>query len=426
MGTNRSLQGNLFAITLLGFWLLAAPATFEFQTVPLVISDFICGLLLISLTLLFRRNPSSALLWTLAVIGIYLQFAPLVFWAKTSGAYINNTLVGTLVIAFSVIFVSPMPKQIPDMDPTIPPGWSYNPSSLPQRIPVAFFAFICWMISRYLSAYQLGYIDTVWDPFFLPGTEGVLESDVSKLFPVSDAGLGAFAYTLEFLSTCQGGKARWRTSPWGVLIFGILVIPVSLVSVILIILQPLAVGTWCTLCLLTAICMLLPIPLAVDEVIATLQYLKHSKEKPFLKLLLNGGECKMATTDTRTPSVEASIGDLSRASLWGVTFPWNLIITALLGLCLMSYPSMLDLEGLLVDLDPILGALTIVIAVLSFSEFLRKARYCNVLFAFLLFIFTLISPSHMAIHILTAIGIALLSFRKGPVKEKGTYAHHSM
>lgn len=396
-----------YTIALLGLWLMMATVTFGFQSTPLIISDLIAGLFLIIFSLHIRKKPTASALWILALVGIWLNLAPLLFWAKTSGAYLNNTLIGTLIIALSVIFF-PMPGQVPDQEPTIPPGWSYNPSSWPQRFPVAFFAFVCWMISRYLSAYQLGYIDHVWDPFFTPGTKGVLESSVSKLFPVSDAGLGAFAYTLEFLSTCQGGKARWRTSPWGVLLFGILVIPVSLVSVILIILQPLAVGTWCTLCLVTAVCMLLPIPLAIDEVVATLQYLKRSKKSVFL----SGGEDTGAKKDIRTPSMNDSLLSIYKASLWGVSFPWNLIVTTFLGVFSMSYASS--------DVDIVLGAFTIVISVLSFSEFLRKARYLNIVLAVTLFI-TAFFSSAIILHASVAILLGIFSLRKGPI-----YENHSM
>src|SRR5690606_22740563 len=138
---------------------------------------------------------------------------------------------------------------------------------------------------------------------FTPGTKGVLESDISKAFPVSDAGLGAFAYTLEFFSICMGGTSRWKTAPWLVLVFGILVIPVSIVSTILIILQPLSVGTWCTVCLITAVCMLIPIPFAVGEVAASVQYLRYHKQKPFLQLLFLGGSCPGEKLDTLSPSM---------------------------------------------------------------------------------------------------------------------------
>jgi len=408
-----------FVIMLLGLWLITAPGTFHFESSPLIYSDLICGILLLCLAILGRRRPSAAILWTLAGIGIWLQCAPLLFWAPTAGGYLNNVLIGALVITVSVLLF-PLPKQVPDEEPTIPPGWTYNPSSWPQRLPLALFAFFCWMIAKYLAARQLGYIDTVWDPFFDPGTEAVLTSSVSQWFPVSDAGLGALAYTLEFLLTCQGGKARWRTSPWGVLVFGILAVPVSLVSVILIILQPLIVGTWCTLCLLTAVCMLVPIPLAIDEVIASLQYLKRTRGKTLFK----GGKDPRAKIDTRTPTLSAPLHKIMQASLWGVTFPWNLSVSALAGICLMALPSVLSIEGILFDMDPILGALVVMVAVVAYSEWLRSARYLNILCAGVLFIVSGFSSTHILLHLSIAIVIGALSLRRGSLKE--LHADHSL
>jgi apolipoprotein N-acyltransferase len=52
---------------------------------------------------------------------------------------------------------------------------------------------------------------------------------------------------LEPLSGFMGG--RNRTMPWMVVMFGVLVVPLGVVSIVLVILQPLALGAWCTLCL---------------------------------------------------------------------------------------------------------------------------------------------------------------------------------
>lgn len=412
-----------FVLILLGIWLISAPCTFDFESHPVIYSDLICGTLITCLAILGRKKPTTSLLWTIAGIGLYLQAAPLLFWAPSVGAYLNNIVIGSLIIVVSVLLF-PMPNQIPDDEPTIPPGWTYNPSSWPQRLPIALFVFFCWVITKYLAARQLGYIDTVWDPFFDPGTEEVLTSSVSQFFPVSDAGLGALAYTLEFLLTCQGGKARWRTSPWGVLVFGLLAVPVSLVSVILIILQPLIVGTWCTLCLVTAFCMLIPIPLAIDEVIASLQYLRRTKTQPFLKLLFKGGEDPEAKEDTRTPPLTDSVRNIVQASLWGVIFPWNISVSALLGIGLMSLPSALSIEGILFDVDPILGALTVVISVLSYSEWLHSIRYLNLIWAITLFICSWFSSVYIVLHLAIAIAIGFLCLKKGNLKE--LHADHSM
>jgi len=59
-----------------------------------------------------------------------------------------------------------------------------------------------------MGAFQLGYISTVWDPFFGEGTRRVLTSQVSHSFPVSDATLGAFSYILDVLFGYAGGTHR--------------------------------------------------------------------------------------------------------------------------------------------------------------------------------------------------------------------------
>ena len=421
MNGERISTQIFFTIALLGFWLIASTITFGTQSAPLFYSNFVAGLLLIGLGIKCRKDPKAIEIWALTAVGTWLQLAPLLFWAPKASSYINDTFVGVWIIALAIT-LHPIPGLSLNEKGTIPPGWSFNPSSWSQRIPIAFLAFICWMISRYLAAYQLGYIDTVWDPFFTPGTKGVLTSDVSKAFPVSDAGLGALAYTLEFFSACQGGSNRWRTAPWLVLVFGILVIPVSIVSTVLIILQPLAVGTWCTLCLTTALCMLISMPFAIAEVTATIQFLRHSKEKPFLALLFQGGTCAKEKPDRLTPPMESPILTLLESSLSGLTFPWNLSLSAILGVFVMAIPSLFNLEGILYQMNPILGAFTTVVSIVSFSECARKARYLNFGLGALLLIGTLVAHNQIGnkvllVQLTLAIGIALLSLRKGPIRQ---------
>lgn len=410
---------TFYSIALLGFWLLATPHLFSFQNVGLFASNWICGILLIVFAL--QRRTKAVWIWSIGGIGIWLQFTPLLFMAPNVAAYLNDTLVGAIIITLALICY-PLPGLLPDSEPSIPPGWSYNPSSWPPRIVIALLAFICWMIARYLAAYQFGYIDTVWEPFFSPGTRAVLESKVSKAFPVPDAGLGALAYTFEFFSACLGGKNRWRTAPWAVLIFGILVIPVSFVSVVLIILQPLVVGTWCTLCLLTAICMLLGIPFAIGEVAATLQFLKETKGwRPRLSLMFKGGQSKKAKPDLKTPALDGSFSLLWLSALSGITIPWNLAVSVLVGILLMIAPALFSLTGAASHSDPIAGALAVVISVISMSEVIRKVRYANCLLGawMLLQLFWLHSTAiaHLY-HAIAAILLILLCLRQGPIRER--------
>lgn len=165
-----------------------------------------------------------------------------------------------------------------EKDPDIPPGWDYNPASWKQRLPIIGLAALGFFIAAYLSLYQLEMIKNVWEPFFGKGSYRILNSPVSKVLPVPDAALGAFGYLLDAVAGAIGSTRRWRTMPWIVVVFGIAVGPLGLVSVLLVVLQPVLFDSWCTLCLVTAIISVVMIGPTMDELLASLQYLKRVKK----------------------------------------------------------------------------------------------------------------------------------------------------
>lgn len=114
-------------------------------------SDIITGVVLIGLAglTLYASNPGAS--YANGFIGLWLLLAPLFFHAPTAAAYLNDTLVGILVITFSIIVMMRMEMPGPD----IPPGWSYNPSTGMQRAPIIALGLVGFFISRYLAAYQL-------------------------------------------------------------------------------------------------------------------------------------------------------------------------------------------------------------------------------------------------------------------------------
>lgn len=159
-------------------------------------------------------------------------------------------------------------------DPLIPPGWTYNPSSWTERLWLIGVALLGFIISGYLALYQWGLFAAVWEPFFDSGSEVVLHSALSRMLPVPDAALGAFAYGVDAIAGAVGGTKRWRTMPWIVMLFGLAVGPLGLVSVLLVLAQPLLLNAWCTLCLISAVISIVMIGPAMDEVLASLQFLK--------------------------------------------------------------------------------------------------------------------------------------------------------
>ena len=159
-----------------------------------------------------------------------------------------------------------------------PPGWTYNPSSWSDRAWLIAVAGVGFVISGYLALYQWKVIGTVWEPFFGTGSERVLHSFLSRILPIPDAALGELAYLVDAVTGAIGGTARWRTMPWMVVLFGLAVGPLGIVSVLLVISQPIVIEAWCTLCLVSAGLSLIMIGPAMDEVLASLQHLKRVSE----------------------------------------------------------------------------------------------------------------------------------------------------
>jgi uncharacterized membrane protein len=119
----------------------------------------------------------------------------------------------------------------------------------------------------------------VWEPFFGNGSRKILNSEISKMLPVPDAALGAFGYFLDAVSGLIGSRSRWKTMPWMVIIFGLAVGPLGAISILLVIFQPVLYDAWCTLCLISAGISIIMIGPAMDEVLASLQYLKRKKKE---------------------------------------------------------------------------------------------------------------------------------------------------
>ena len=402
-----------WTVILLGGWLMLAPFTFgylndELWMTPsggrgawfadsvehlslraelMVWSDVISGALLVVLgwRALTPDRPISR--WAACLVGVWLVFAPVVLWSPTAAGYANDSMIGMLVIGLTIL-VPGMPNMVKfmQMGPAVPPGWSYNPSAWPQRAVLIGLGFAGMMVSRYLGAYQLGYIDSVWDPFFgfASGTQQVLDSQMSHTWPVSDGALGGVAYTFEFLMGFMGAKSRWRTMPWMVTMFGILVMPLGLSHIALVMSQPAVVHHWSTLALLAAAIMLPMITLTVDEVVAMGQHVRDAVRRgdrggSAWKVFWMGGKAEGAEPDDRSPDIGEATDrprPVARSMFWGATAPWNLVAMAVLGIWLLCAPAVygVSIRSGDADVAHIGGAVVIVAALIAMAEPVRALR----------------------------------------------------
>ena len=440
----RSSRWAHFANIGLGLWLASSPGIYdgvsaetvretvlavtadrdlpsvEWRAGALAISDIISGLAIAILgAFSLSRRTAWFGQWGAAFVGVWLLFAPLIFWSPSAAQYLNDTIVGSLVIAFAVLVpMMPGMSMAAMMDNrSIPPGWTYSPSTDAQRFPIVVMGLIGFLIARMLTSYQLGHIDSAWEPFFegsssdpRNGTEEIITSDVSKAWPIPDAGLGAVSYMFEILMAVMGTRTRWRTMPWMVTFFGILVIPLGVISIYFIIIQPILIGTWSTPALIAGLAMLIMIPFAVDEVIAMAQYLKWSRRegKPLVRTFFKGGAAPGGEVDAS--DVMSSPGELWKDTVRGVTLPWTLAASVVLGMFLMLTRLLLGTDAAAANNDHVVGALVITVAIIAMAEVARALRFLNVVFGVWLCVVPFVLDGGDAAHSVASVaaGLALI------------------
>ncbi len=431
---------------LLGAWLIASPFAFgsfdnlgftdavlrvtadrgladpALRSLWLGASDIVSGVLVMLFGLLSLSPRFSWAQWANAAMGCWLLFAPLVFWAPSAAAYTNDTFVGAFVIAFAILVpMMPGMAMAGMMDKSdIPPGWSYSPSTYLQRLPIIALGAFGFLIARSLTAYQLGHIGGVWEPFFAGissvvgknGTEAIITSDVSKAWPIADAGLGGVAYVFEVLMGVMGDRRRWRTMPWMVAMFGIVVVPLGVISIYFIIIQPIVIGTWCTLCLATAVAMLVMIPLSLDELVAMGQFLvqSHRRGEPFWRTFFKGG-AQPAEQQDHHAGFDAPLPAAIASAVRGVNLPWTLVASAVLGVFLMFTRVFFDTVPPMANSDHLVGALIVTFAVMAMAEVGRVLRFVNVAFGAWLVLapWVLAGASTFASWIGVLIGLAVIA-----------------
>ena len=431
-GANRWAH---FANIGLGSWLVTQPLLIDVREPLLRAGEIGLGTALIVCATLALSWRAQWARWLCAGIGALVMAAPFVFATANAAAYLSDSLVGALIFVFAVgTRPEPGPSAIAALTgPTVPPGWTYNPSEWPQRLPIIALALLGLYVSRYLAAYQLGHIDGVWDPFFAGspsdprnGTEEIITSAVSQAWPVSDAALGGYTYLLEILTGIVGSRQRWRTMPWLVLLFGLMIAPLGVVSILFIVIQPIVIGTWSTIALIGAAAVLIQIPYSLDELLATCQFLRRRAQagQNLLHVLLVGDtdEMSKARGEKDRDDFDQPPGVVVKRMLaGGVSVPWNLGVVALIGLALLFTRPLLGVDGSLANAHHLIGSLVLTVVSIAAAEVARPARYLNVLLGAALMLTPFIwSAGPWANGAGIALGAALiaLSLRRGPIRER--------
>lgn len=120
-----------------------------------------------------------------------------------------------------------------------------------QRLPVLVLVLVGLVVAVDLTLVQLRVLPP-WEPLFGDGTHRVLFSGLARSVPIPDASLGAAAYALEALLVLPGGADRWRTAPWWPAALGALTLAMAAGGVVLVLAQAFVIGSFCTLCLVSA------------------------------------------------------------------------------------------------------------------------------------------------------------------------------
>lgn len=431
---HREYRWAHFVNIALGLWLVTQPPLIGVAPALYAWAEVLCGLAVVvtaTLSLSWRLGWAR---WATAAIGMVVMALPILFITPNAAAYLSDTLVGALIFGFAVgvppeVGPSPLARQTA---PELPPGWSFNPSSWTQRLPIILLAVVGLLVSRYLTAYQMGHIDGVWEPFFAGsaddpqnGTEEIITSSVSEAWPVPDAAIGAYTYALEILTGIVGSRARWRTMPWLVILFGLMIVPLGVVSISFIIIQPIVIGTWSTLTLIAAAAMLIQIPYSLDELTASISFLRRrvrAGQSLVGAMLFGGPDEGTAVTMPRREFEGRSAGQVSKAMWTGaVNLPWTLWVAGAIGVSFLFTRLTLGAEGTMANADHLLGALVLTVLALAAAEIMRAARFLLIPLGLAIaaapFLFDG-SGTHIVLSVVGGLAIAGLSINRGRITER--------
>lgn len=206
--------------------------------------------------------------------------------------------------------------------------------------------------------------------------------------------------------------------------FALLVIPLGATSILLVILQPVVVGAWCGFCLISAVALLISVPLAVHETIAVGQFLMltyKEKKESFWQIFWLGGN--VVGYEGKDPDRRRfTFGQRWYASVQGISFPWHILVQAMIGAWLMARPDILPFDTKSANCDHIMGAMIVTVAAIALAEVTRTIRFLNLIAGAILmllaFVFAKGSTAVMMSDLASGVLLILVSIPKGAIVER--------
>jgi hypothetical protein len=215
-----------------------------------------------------------------------------------------------------------------------------------------------------------------------------------------------------------------------VLLFGLMIVPLGITTILFIVIQPVVLGTWSTLALVGGAAVLIQIPYSLDELLATAQFLRRRvlAGQPWLRVLFLGDTDELPPTGDKLNASEDSdefdrpLGAVLKSSLGGgVSLPWNLALAGLIGLSLLFTRVTLGATGGLADAHHIIGCAVLTVVAIAAADVARPARALNALLGIgLMSAPLLFDADKMQLAVTLGLGLALvlLSVRRGPILER--------
>jgi uncharacterized membrane protein len=158
---------------------------------------------------------------------------------------------------------------------SVPPGWSANPSATMQRAPILAVALAGLGVACHAALVQYGVLGDV---------TGIGSSPFGRLRPMPGGAIGACCFLLVAVTAAVGGATRWRTMPWMVMLSGFLIGPVGAAMFGALVFQAYLAGAWHGPYLAAALAAVLMIGPAMDEVLASFQYVAQRPGRRWLAL----------------------------------------------------------------------------------------------------------------------------------------------